>query len=742
MPEAIGLVVLFPLLGFLIIALFGPRMSEKGAAYLACAAVGLAFLAAVATALTPLANGIWGSYGLYNYDWTVAGSWRISFGLAADPLSALMALIVTGVGFLIHVYSVGYMTELHEDGHLYPEKDYRRFFAYMNLFVFAMLMLVTADNFVWLLVGWGNVGLSSFLLIGFYKNRPSAVAAARKAFVMNTIGDVGMLLGIFVLLANTGSASFSQALVSPALASGSWRDWAAMLLLLAAVAKSAQIPLQTWLPDAMEGPTPVSALIHAATMVTAGVYLIVRVHPLFAVSTWAVVAIPIIGALTAFYAATCAVAQTDLKRVLAYSTMSQLGYMFMAAGVGAYEAAMFHLLTHAFFKALLFLSAGAIIHSLGGEQDMRRMGGLRRDKNTRLAWLGFLIGALALSGIPPFAGFFSKESILGTFPLWGQSTTHYNPLGLDPIFLSIIGWVGIVTALLTAFYMFRAYMLVFEGPSAETHTHANPANMNFTLAVLSFLSVVGGFLAMPGLWNLLHDWFNPLLKVFDKGSRELWFPIQTDNLEIIELLLGVGAGVLGIVVAVGLYTVGRQREADKLAPALSTGTEEAAIPPARIPHRDYTSAIFTPRSMSEEDIRKVVSGRAEKEAQRQAQSSRGRSRAERLNYTQRPQVRRPLPNPLKLGQQALNYFLLYGWGFDLMYKLLFSWPGAGTAWLVSKFVDPGAETAVDTGVGDAAWEGSKAVRKTETGFVRNYALGILLGVVALLIYVAVQTGLR
>ena len=335
MPEAIGLVVLFPLLGFLIVALFGPRMSERTAAQVACAAVGLAFLAAVAVALTPVIGGSsWPSYGLFRYDWTVAGSWRVSFGMAADSLSATMALVVTGVGFLIHVYSVGYMTELGEDGQTHFEKDYRRFFAYLNLFVFAMLVLVTANNFVWLLVGWGNVGLASFLLIGFYKNRPSAVAAARKAFVMNTIGDVGLLLGIFVIIANTGSASYDTALKSSTLAAGDWRNWAAMLLLVAAVAKSAQFPLQTWLPDAMEGPTPVSALIHAATMVTAGVYLIVRVHPLFAVSSWAVVVIPIIGASTAFYAASCALAQTDLKRVLAYSTMSQLGYMFMAAGVG------------------------------------------------------------------------------------------------------------------------------------------------------------------------------------------------------------------------------------------------------------------------------------------------------------------------------------------------------------------------------------------------------------------------
>ena len=720
-------------------------LSQLTAAYLACAMVGLSFLAAVAVAITPLVGGSsWGVYGLFKYDWTVAGSWRVAFGLAADPLSATMCLVVTGVGFLIHVYSVGYMTEPGEDGQTHFEKDYRRFFAYLNLFVFAMLTLVTADNFVWLLVGWGNVGLASFLLIGFYKNRPSAVAAARKAFVMNTIGDVGLLLGIFVFITNTGSASFTDALRSPALAAGDWRNWAAMLLLVAAVAKSAQFPLQTWLPDAMEGPTPVSALIHAATMVTAGVYLIVRAHPLFAVSSWAVVAIPVIGAFTAFYAASCALAQTDLKRVLAYSTMSQLGYMFMATGVGAYEAAMFHLITHAFFKALLFLSAGSIIHSLGGEQDMRRMGGLRKQPANRLAWVGFLVGALALSGIPPFAGFFSKEAILGTFPLFGQTTSNYNPLGLDPIYLSVIGWVGIIVAFMTAFYMFRAYMLVFEGPAAERHPHASPRSMNFVLAVLSFFSVVGGFLALPGGWNVLHDWFNPVIAYFARPGRQLWFPIQTDGLEIIELGLGVGAGVAGIVVAVGLYTVLRQRTADQAAPTLDSSPEPLAPGTPTTPSARLSSSVgvLTPRAMDEQSVRNVLSGRTEKQAAR-AETRPGRlTRAQELNYTVQPKPPRPGPNLLKLGRQALNYFLLYGWGFDLLYKLLFAWPGAATGRLIARFLDPETEKAVDWGLGGLAWESSKLGRKTETGLARNYALGILLGAVVLLVYVAVQVTVR
>ncbi|MEI6045320.1 MAG: NADH-quinone oxidoreductase subunit L, partial [Chloroflexota bacterium] len=326
MPEAIGLVLLLPFLGFLINVFFGFQLSKRASASVACAAVGLAFIAALVAALTPR----WPEGAVLKYDWTVAGPWRISFGLLADPLSVYMSLIITGVGFLIHLYSLGYMDH---------EPDYRRYFTYMNLFVTAMLLLVTSDNFVTLLVGWAGVGLSSFLLIGFYIHKPSAVNAARKAIVMNTIGDVGLLLGIFVIIANTGAVTFVGALTSETISQGDWRNWAALFLFIACAAKSAQIPLHTWLPDAMEGPTPVSALIHAATMVTAGVYLVVRAHPIFGASEWAAWFIPIIGAATAFYAATCALVQTDLKRVLAYSTISQLGYMFMAAGVGAYEAA-------------------------------------------------------------------------------------------------------------------------------------------------------------------------------------------------------------------------------------------------------------------------------------------------------------------------------------------------------------------------------------------------------------------
>ncbi len=689
MPEAIGLVLLFPFLGFLIIALVGDRLSKTAAGYVACSAVGLAFVAALVTALA----GQWKS--VLRYDWTVAGSWKVSFGLLADPLSVYMALIITGVGFLIHVYSIGYMSH---------EPDFRRYFAYMNLFVTAMLLLVTSDNFVQLLIGWAGVGLSSFLLIGFYIHKPSAVNAARKAIVMNTIGDVGLLLGIFVIIINTGSANFAEALTSPTIAQGDWRNWAALFLFIACAAKSAQIPLQTWLPDAMEGPTPVSALIHAATMVTAGVYLVVRAHPIFGASEWAAWFIPIIGALTAFYAATCALVQTDIKRVLAYSTISQLGYMFMAAGVAAYEASMFHLLTHAFFKALLFLAAGLVIHSLGGEQDMRKMGGLRQDPANRFAAIAFLVGALAISGIPIFSGFFSKEAILGSFPLLGGDYTlsaAQQSAGVPTFFLTIIGWVGLITAFMTAFYMFRAYFLTFEGtPRYEGHPHANPSSMSIPVGVLAVLATVGGFLAFEGVWNTLESWFEPVVTQYARNGKSVWHSIETGSLDIIGLILGVGVGLAGIALAYAMYM---RRPVTITSPELAVVTEHIPMVNEWQPTQP-----------------KAVQSR----------------KAEQGGYVEM-QRRQTGPAPRDLAQQGLRTFLFYGWGFDLLYNLLFAWPAAATGKLIDRWLDREVKEAVDIGLGEGTEEMSKILRRTETGFVRNYALGILFGAVAILIYVAV-----
>jgi NADH-quinone oxidoreductase subunit L len=429
------------------------------------------------------------------WTWIKSGTFEVPFNLLIDHLSLFMCLVITGVGALIVTYSVGYM-EREDDA------SYARFFTYMDVFIFSMLLLVLAGNFVFLIVGWAMVGLSSYLLIGFWYQRRSAVLAARKAFVMNVIGDVGMILGAFVLFVTYHAVTYAgvfsvfqqriclhlgpcpQATDSPSL------ELAAFLLLVGAVAKSAQLPLHTWLPDAMEGPTPVSALIHAATMVTAGVYLIGRMHPIYDVATYAHGAVAIIGAVTALFAATIALVQVDIKRVLAYSTMSQIGYMFLAVGIGAYSAGFFHLLSHAFFKALLFMAAGNVIHSMKDEQDMRKYGGLFRQL-PRTSW-SFLIGSLALVGVIPLVGFFSKEQILGA---------AFSKPG-DGLALAV--WVvGAATALITGFYTGRMWWTAFAGkPSPDRpveHPHEARMVMLVPVLILAALSVVGGFIQTRAL---------------------------------------------------------------------------------------------------------------------------------------------------------------------------------------------------------------------------------------------------
>src|SRR5207253_9433002 len=389
-----------------------------------------------------------------------------------------MCLVITGVGGLIVTYSVGYME--HED-----DASYARFFTYMDIFIFSMLMLALAGNFVFLIVGWALVGLSSYLLIGFWYQRHSAVVAARKAFVMNVIGDVGMILGTFVLFVNLHSATYSSVFKAMPQADSSTIELAAFLLLVGAIAKSAQLPLHTWLPDAMEGPTPVSALIHAATMVTAGVYLVGRMHPIYDVAIYAHAAVAIVGAVTALFAATIAIVQVDIKRVLAYSTMSQIGYMFLAVGIGAYSFGFFHLLSHAFFKALLFMAAGNVIHAMHDEQDMRKYGGLWRQM--RPTSISFLVGSLSLVGVIPFVGFFSKEQILGA--------AFSKP---DDSAAQILWFIGFLTALITGFYTGRMWWLSFWGkPSPQRpveHPHAPRLVMMVPVAILAVLATVGGFL--------------------------------------------------------------------------------------------------------------------------------------------------------------------------------------------------------------------------------------------------------
>src|SRR5450631_284212 len=426
------------------------------------------------------------------WTWIKSGSLEVPFNLLVDNLSIFMCLVITGVGGLIVTYSVGYME--HEDG-----PSYARFFTYMDVFIFSMLLLVLAGNLVFLIVGWAMVGLSSYLLIGFWYHRRSAVLAARKAFVMNVIGDVGMILGTFVIFV-TYAAVFHyfnfcfQGHFCPdvlhVVRDNPTLELAAFLFLVGAIAKSAQLPLHTWLPDAMEGPTPVSALIHAATMVTAGVYLIGRLHPIYDVAELAHGAVAIIGAVTALFAASIAIVQTDIKRVLAYSTMSQIGYMFLAVGVGAYSAGFFHLMAHAFFKALLFMAAGNVIHAMHDEQDMRKYGGLLKQL-PRTSW-SFFIGSLSLVGIIPFVGFFSKEQILGA-----AFSKPDDPLAL------MVWVIGFITALITGFYTGRMWWMSFAGkPSAQRpveHPHEAPSVMLIPVMVLAALATVGGLIQTRAL---------------------------------------------------------------------------------------------------------------------------------------------------------------------------------------------------------------------------------------------------
>src|SRR5438105_1508725 len=486
-----------PLAAALLITRLGTKLSRRGAGYLATLAVFTSFVAACVAFFA-----LWGhsphgrSHSPTVWTWLDAGSSTAGLQILVDPLATMMMLVVSGVGALIVAYSVGYM-----DG----DDEERRYFAYMAVFVFSMLLLVQGGNLLLLLAGWGLVGLSSYLLIGFWHERPAAVAAAKKAFVMNAFGDATMALAFFLLIQHTRTLDFATTFArAQGLSSNHWVvNLVALGLLGGAVAKSAQLPLQTWLPDAMEGPTPVSALIHAATMVTAGVYLIVRTHPLFELAPKVEDLAAGLGAATLLLAGLIALVQTDIKRVIAYSTMSQIGYMFLGAGLGAYANGMFHLMTHAFFKALLFMAAGIIIHSLAGEQDMRRMGGLgERLPRVRLA---FLIASLALVGIPPFAGFFSKDSILA-------AAMEHGTYGY-------VLWVaGLAGTFLTGLYTFRMFFLVFGGEQSafvREHFHALRrdvvgVSMGATVAVLTVLSVIGGWIQFAPIWHPVETWLAAL----------------------------------------------------------------------------------------------------------------------------------------------------------------------------------------------------------------------------------------
>lgn len=490
------LIPLIPTLAAIINGLFGRKyMRHHYSDYLATGAVMTSFL----FSLIVFFEVVSGSRLNVNYwDWIVSGDLRISFGFMIDPLTAIMLLVVTGVSSLVHLYSIGYM---HDD------EGYYRFFTYLSMFTVSMLMLIMGNNYLLMFLGWEGVGLCSYLLIGFWFEKKSAGDAAKKAFVTNRVGDLGFILGLFLLISKLGTLDYIQVFqLAPQHLSADVVTAITLLLFIGATAKSAQIPLYTWLPDAMEGPTPVSALIHAATMVTAGVYMVARSNVLYSMAPTTMEIIAVIGAVTALFAASIAVAQNDIKRIVAYSTVSQLGYMFMGLGLGAYTAGVYHLFTHAFFKACLFLGCGSVIHALSGEQDIRRMGGLYR--HIRLTTITFFIAAMANAGIFPFAGFFSKDEIL-----WAAfSGGHY-----------IIWGIGATAAFCSAFYMFRLYFLVFTGESrvdkhTAHHIHESPKVMTIPLIVLAFLAATVGALALPPGNGFIHHFLG---NVFGDHEHEV-----------------------------------------------------------------------------------------------------------------------------------------------------------------------------------------------------------------------------
>jgi NADH-quinone oxidoreductase subunit L len=498
--HLLWLIPLLPFAGFLLNGLGGRTLPRPliNAIALGCTALSFIFVLWFIFTNDPGA----GPVTLTGHIWITAGTLTIPFTLYIDSLTRVMLLVVTGVGFLIHIYSTAYME--HEEG-------YWRFFAYLNLFMFFMLVLVLAENFLLLFVGWEGVGLASYLLIGFYYKKKSAIDAGKKAFIVNRIGDFGFLLAMLLMVAHFGSLNFSTVFTQVA-AHPEWQGGfltaIALLLALGATGKSAQIPLYVWLPDAMEGPTPVSALIHAATMVTAGIYMVARAHIIFDHSPVAVAVVAVIGAATAIFAASIGLVQTDIKRVLAYSTVSQLGYMFLACGVGAYSAAIFHLMTHAFFKALLFLAAGSVIHSLAGEQELGKMGGLRTK--IPITFWTMTTGVFAIAGFFPFSGFFSKDEIL--YRVF-SSTMPYAPL---------LWVVALITVLMTSFYMFRLWYLTFFGAAkydqSLTHPHESPWPMLAPLILLAVLSFIGGWIGIPAALGGSNYFQNFLAPVFSSSA--------------------------------------------------------------------------------------------------------------------------------------------------------------------------------------------------------------------------------
>jgi NADH-quinone oxidoreductase subunit L len=616
-----------PLAGFLLLVLLGKRGGDPWAGWLATAAVTGSFVATCITfaGLHQLA----GEERIVTdtlFNWIHVGNLEVNVSLLIDPLSITMALFVTGISALIHLYSVGYM---------HGDERYPRFFVYLNLFVFSMLMLVLADNFVLTFLGWEGVGACSYLLISFWFERPTAATAGKKAFVTNRVGDFGFLIAVFLIFGAFGSVNYLDTLPQAGLLEPVTATAIGLLLFLGACGKSAQLPLYIWLPDAMEGPTPVSALIHAATMVTAGVFLMVRVSPILHQASDVLTVIAVVGAATALFAATIACAQNDIKRVLAYSTISQLGYMFLAVGSGAYAAAIYHMITHAFFKALLFLGAGAVIHGMHDEQDMKRMGALRRLLPITSAT--FIVGWLAIAGIPPFAGFWSKDDIL--INVWQKSP--------------ILWGVGVVTALLTAYYMTRQVVLVFYGEARwhtaegheEVHPHEAPATMYTPLIVLAVLAAVGGLVNLPfGKTAVLEHFLRPII---EGAAVELRTTGQT---QVPLAVVATIAAVIGL--TIGWRTWSRRADNPSAEPAV----------------------------------------------------------------------------------------LQRAWGVDDAVSSVMGGPGRELADWTAYSVDKTVVDGAYNGVATLIRRGGGQLRRLQTGYVRNYALGVAAGTVLLLAYVVVRAG--
>ena len=641
MEHLLWLIPALPLAGFLVLATFGRRLGEPLAGWLATSAVGASFLATIAVFIDLRSQGAEDrAIHQHLFDWFSVGGLKVGLGFLADPLSVTMCLFVTGIATLIHLYAIGYM---------HGDPKFSKFFVYMNLFVFSMLVLVLGDNMVVTFLGWEGVGACSYFLVSFWFESEANASAGKKAFVTNRIGDFGFLVAMMFTFASVGTLDYAGIIsASPSMATTTATVIVAMLF-LGACGKSAQLPLFVWLPDAMAGPTPVSALIHAATMVTAGVYLMVRMNPVIAeAATWVPWLIACVGALTALFAATVAVAQNDIKKVLAYSTVSQLGYMFLAVGSGAYVAAIFHMVTHAFFKALMFLGSGSVIHGMEGEQDMRRMGALR--KVMPITAFTFIAGWLAIAGFPFFSGFFSKDEIL-------LFAFEKSPL---------LWAVGTVTALLTAFYMTRQVILVFYGdarwdrpieeaapelaaereaegvheghgigPAGPIHPHESPWTMLVPLLVLAPLAFAGGWINSPfwGRGHFLESWLHPVVQL---GEAEMAAPTGE---KISLALIATVAGLLGIAIAVVVYL---------------------------------------------------------------------RKRADLAERIEQPILRK-------------------GWYFDSSISAFVDGPGRAFFDAIARF-DKGVVDGAVNGVGSLVGEGSLRARVTQSGLLRQYALGLAVGV--------------